>query len=216
MDTKVDTRERVLEAACHVFAAKGYRDATVQEICSLAGANVAAGNYYFSSKKNLYLAVWEHLYNTAQEQYYSAVSAIQDPELRLREIIAQRVRHAFDDGVAGKFRQIIRSEIGSPTEVHEEVRLRFLKPQLDIIAATVAEITGRAVSDPVVRRCAFSVHSQLVVLSRLRAGNRTGPIEELVGSSSPSEEQIGELVGHLANFTLAGVKASASGGSNSQ
>ena len=38
-------RTKLLESACRIFAEKGYRDATVAEICEAAGANVAAINY---------------------------------------------------------------------------------------------------------------------------------------------------------------------------
>ncbi|MDH4012180.1 MAG: TetR family transcriptional regulator, partial [Desulfobacterales bacterium] len=45
-----ETRNRLLNAACEVFAEKGYRNAKVAEICHRAGANVAAVNYYFGDK----------------------------------------------------------------------------------------------------------------------------------------------------------------------
>ena len=35
-----DTQQRVLEAAGRVFAERGYRDATVREICSAADVNL--------------------------------------------------------------------------------------------------------------------------------------------------------------------------------
>ncbi len=38
------TRQRMLDIACQVFADKGFREATVADICRRAGANVAAVN----------------------------------------------------------------------------------------------------------------------------------------------------------------------------
>ncbi|MFW5798481.1 MAG: TetR/AcrR family transcriptional regulator, partial [Planctomycetota bacterium] len=55
---RTDTPTRLLEAAIDTFADKGYHNATVAEICSAAGANVAAVNYHFGSKQNLYVAAW--------------------------------------------------------------------------------------------------------------------------------------------------------------
>ena len=50
----VATRKKLLAAAGRVFAEKGYRDATIAEICRLAGTNIAAVNYHFSDKETLY------------------------------------------------------------------------------------------------------------------------------------------------------------------
>ena len=44
------TKDRLLAAACAVFADKGYRAATVVEICTAAEANIAAVNYHFGNK----------------------------------------------------------------------------------------------------------------------------------------------------------------------
>jgi len=50
-----DTREKLLLAAVAVFAEKGYKAATVREICRRAkGANNNAVNYYFGGKAKLY------------------------------------------------------------------------------------------------------------------------------------------------------------------
>ena len=50
-----DTKERLMEVAGQVFAEKGFRDATVREICQRAGANLAAVNYHFGDKERLYI-----------------------------------------------------------------------------------------------------------------------------------------------------------------
>src|SRR5687768_6942688 len=53
------TRQTLLEVAGRVFAERGYMNATSQEICELASANIAAVNYHFGSKDGLYAAVLE-------------------------------------------------------------------------------------------------------------------------------------------------------------
>ncbi len=49
-----DPRERILSAAGQEFAEKGYEAATIRDICTAAGVNVAAVNYYFGDKRRLY------------------------------------------------------------------------------------------------------------------------------------------------------------------
>jgi len=48
------TEKRLLEAAGEIFAEHGYRAATIHQICQRAGANIAAVNYHFSDKEQLY------------------------------------------------------------------------------------------------------------------------------------------------------------------
>ena len=51
--TNSKTRTAIIEAAGKIFAEEGYLKATVRDICSSAGANLAAVNYYFGDKKGL-------------------------------------------------------------------------------------------------------------------------------------------------------------------
>src|SRR5262245_56728848 len=59
-EATLPTRDRLLEVAAEVFAEAGYREATIRDICARAGANVAAVNYHFGGKEELYRAVIEY------------------------------------------------------------------------------------------------------------------------------------------------------------
>lgn len=55
------TRDRILAAASDEFSVRGYEKATVRDICTRADVNVAAINYHFRDKQNLFhevLASW--------------------------------------------------------------------------------------------------------------------------------------------------------------
>ena len=51
------TREKILDAAEHLFAERGFYGVTVRQITSAAGVDVALVNYHFCSKRGLFDAV---------------------------------------------------------------------------------------------------------------------------------------------------------------
>ncbi len=56
-----DAKERILDAALKEFASEGFKGARVDKIATDAGINKAMIFYYFSSKKNLYVEVLNHV-----------------------------------------------------------------------------------------------------------------------------------------------------------
>jgi AcrR family transcriptional regulator len=69
-------RLKLLEAALHVFGRKGPEGATVREIASAAGQNVAAMAYYFGNKKKLYYAVLEGIIREIHHQLAPEMEAM--------------------------------------------------------------------------------------------------------------------------------------------
>ena len=57
----VSTRERILLAALDAFAETGYDGTTTRDICNRAGVNVAAVNYHWGSKEELWVAVCDRV-----------------------------------------------------------------------------------------------------------------------------------------------------------
>lgn len=51
---KDNTRERIAAAAARLFAAHGFHGVSTKQICDEAGANVAAINYHYGGKENLF------------------------------------------------------------------------------------------------------------------------------------------------------------------
>jgi len=54
----LDTRDRLLDASEGLFASRGYAATSVRDITTEAGCNLAAINYHFGSKHNLYREVF--------------------------------------------------------------------------------------------------------------------------------------------------------------
>jgi len=57
-DNFTDAKDRILDEAEALFAEKGFHAVTVREITQAARCNLAAVNYHFGNKQNLYLEVF--------------------------------------------------------------------------------------------------------------------------------------------------------------
>jgi AcrR family transcriptional regulator len=67
------TRERILSAALSVFAEHGFERATLREITKRAGANIAAVNYHFRSKSDLFKEMVQRFFGPVNDARVAAV-----------------------------------------------------------------------------------------------------------------------------------------------
>ena len=73
-----DTKLKIINAARDLFALKGFEGASVREIASSAGVNIAALNYHFSSKHNLFLHIMDLGYRETSEAIEAFVASHPD------------------------------------------------------------------------------------------------------------------------------------------
>ena len=111
-----DTKLRLLETAGMVFAEKGFRAATVREICQRAGVNLAAVNYHFGDKERLYIeSVKRAHFCRGQQLPMPSWPAGTSAETRLRDVIRgllERMLSAPDSAWKG---QLMMREMQQPT-----------------------------------------------------------------------------------------------------
>jgi len=79
------TRQRLLEAAAHVFAEHGFAGASIRDICTRAEANVAAVNYHFGGKDDLATAVMQ----VPLQRLEASIPAFTEPALPLGEALCR-------------------------------------------------------------------------------------------------------------------------------
>lgn len=75
-ELRPDTRERLLEAAEHLFAQRGFNAVSVRDIATAADVNVAAVNYHYQGKENLYREVLRRVVAAKRDRYVEALRAI--------------------------------------------------------------------------------------------------------------------------------------------
>ncbi len=203
MNSPVTTKERVLSAACEVFADKGFRDATVAEICDAAEANIAAVNYHFSNKEALYDAVWNHAFQLAAEAYPIDALLPDDPTLfdyllRFSHALLQRM---FSETETGLFAKLLYREMASPTLALDRIAREMLEPQSRFLLQAIKTSLDEPMDEDTLKLCLHSIIGQCAFY------NFSRPLRERVlGSKTLSTEDIELTARHIALFSLGGIK----------
>lgn len=199
-DGKV-TRNRLLKTACEVFAEKGYRNATVAEICRRAGANVAAVNYYFGGKDTLYAEAWQHAFNE-HAMPEPLISAHTSPDDQLRNHIHSLIQNFMEKGLQGYFTRLYLMELANPTGLIQDSWRDTIEPRRKKLIEIIRKMLGGECTDETVLFCELSIITQCRALLTI---NRVD-LEYLLGQPL-SPDLIKRLADHIACFSLAGIRA---------
>lgn len=198
------TRQRLIEAAGEVFAEAGYEAATVREICARAGANVAAVNYHFGDKLELYTEVLRQSVGAVHDETVRhALDQEGPPEAVLRQavrVMLQRMCPA--DRPDLRFR-LIMHELVHPTEAIARVIDEVMRPIYDRLRGIIGAILKLPRDHEKTRLCTQSVIGQIVHYARSRP-----VLTRLWPELKMTPEQLEKIADHIAEFSLAYMRAS--------
>jgi AcrR family transcriptional regulator len=207
---QVDTRSRILDAATRLFAAHGFRRVTVRDICREADANVAAVNYHFRDKMQLYVLVVDQ-----------AAAAIRDltaearregegrpPAEQLGAYIRVHCTHLFalgaeDAARIGLLQQLIQREMQDPTPAVERFIDQALAPRFEYLASIVSALLDLPSDHPVVIQSVTSIHAQVLMF-------RPSPVLDRMAEQLPAVQEafdVERVIHHILAFSLAGLEA---------
>jgi len=201
-----ETRQRLLEAAAEVFADGGYRRATIAKICRLAGANIAAVNYHFGGKQELYAAVFEYAQRRASTEDTAAVDEAAPPEDRLRAHVATFVGRLLDPRRPAWIARLLAHELIEPTQVLDRLVRNRMRANHQLIASAIRELLGPDATPETVRLCTLSVVSQCVFYR-----NSAAVVTRLYPEIVPSKE-VERIADHVTQFSLAAIRGLANNG----
>jgi TetR/AcrR family transcriptional regulator, regulator of cefoperazone and chloramphenicol sensitivity len=197
-----ETKQKLLDVACHVFAEKGFREAKITEICRRAGANVAAVNYYFGDKESLYVAAWRQ----AIEQFITSDTIPPEhlpPTERLRLAIHRIIQKTLiADEEGGYFRRIELMELANPTGLIDETWNELIAPRKQEMQRIVRDVAGPAVSEDAVKLCTMTISNQcrgFILMQKSRL--------ETFDDEAFTPERVKQIAEHIANFSIAGIAA---------
>jgi len=200
--TMPETRQRLLEAAGEVFAERGFRMATVRDICQRAKANLAAVNYHFGDKERLYAAVLQYTFHCAEPYPLDlGLGAEASVEERLRAFIRSHLFSLLAEGRPAWHRKLMAREMAEPTRALDTVVDQMIRPEAELLMAIVRDVLGHDAHPQRVWQCASSIIGQCLFYHHARP-----VILRLDPAQTFTPEAIEQLVDHITHFSLAALK----------
>ncbi len=205
-ESSCQTRARLLDTAERLFAEKGFPATSVRQITHQASSNLAAVNYHFGSKTNLYRAVFERRLKALRTSRLDAVdrTLAEGPAASLEDLL-RGFANAFlepfvaTDGGRLWIRLYLR-EMLDPRLPPDLFASQVVQPTRDALARGLRRLGPRLDADTVAL-CVQSVIGQLLHVRNLqhlvasKKGAEGGPAFELT-----------EFVGHVVRFSAAAIR----------
>jgi AcrR family transcriptional regulator len=193
-----DTEQRLIVAAGEVFAEKGFRAATIRDIIHRAKANIAAVNYHFGDKEGLYAAAFRFARQACAEKYpfVDAVEEGASPKERLAGLVRSLLMRLLDKGRPAWQWQLMAREMLEPSAVLDEMVQNTVRPEFEIFAKVICDITGLPRSDRRVRWCVGSVLGQALFYRHAQS-----VVQRLHPEQGFEAEDIEDLAEHITEFS---------------
>ena len=196
----ISTREKILDVACRLFAEKGYRDTTVAMICRDAQSNIAAVNYHFGSKENLYRQAWRH----AHQQLVALVSPDGNvaPNRPAAERLRGRIRAGLQRAMLSEAYEfgIMRNEMANPTGLLRQVIDDAIRPIRRATQEILRELLGAKATDTDVALCEVCVVSPWIHITHRRQAEQHKGLAPVF-----REDMLEAMVEHFTAYALAGI-----------
>ncbi len=199
----VETKERLIEAACEVFGERGYRRATVRDICRKAGCNAAAVNYHFGDKDALYALVLERTAEWADEDRPILLDG--EAELsaaaRLRVAVQSYMERLFATGRGAWHDKLMSNEMMDPTEALDKAIETLIRPKFNALMSIISELLGEKATDLEIRLYSINVVGLCMNFQRCRPA-----IEQLIPGLDYGYAGIDMLAELITRYSLAAMK----------
>ncbi len=194
--TPDETRERIIRAAGEVFGRHGFDGTTIRQITKRAGVNVAAVNYHFRDKGELYLRVLREAKGLCSEMAFMEIRG--EPEQHLRAFIHAFVRGLLDPERPAWHTQVITQEMMRPTPALDTLVREMTEPLFRQMRDVIGAVAGAKLPMITLDMLASSVLGQCLFYVRSRA-----MLERLAPELATGAERVDRIAGHITSFSLA-------------
>ncbi|MGH7804244.1 MAG: CerR family C-terminal domain-containing protein, partial [Candidatus Binatia bacterium] len=206
----IDTRQRLLEAATTLFAENGFHRTTARDIAELAGVNLAAANYHFGSKRDLYLEVLRAQFAVirgaiarSHSEVPAAAMLARAPRAKVEKLLAIRIRTMAEIIVgppAGVHGALMQREMADPSEALPLIVEEFIRPMRGELMQLIAAL-GPGLDEESVERCANSIIGQIIFYRFCRPA-----VLKMLGRDEFPRGAGQAIAEHVIPFTIGGIE----------
>ncbi|MCF8128369.1 MAG: CerR family C-terminal domain-containing protein [Deltaproteobacteria bacterium] len=205
-------KERILYEAEALFAERGFYAVTVREITRAARCNLAAVNYYFGNKQNLYMEVFRCLWKPRAKRVLARFEKLLEAQREgsLKGIV-HAIAEAFIKGPLSeeerlRHSQLMIREMARPTEAFEMVIGDVIGPFQQKLVELIRPFMAREMG-----RVALLLHIQSIISMVIHFNFARNPVMRITGMEY-DDQFTDELVEHVVQFSLNGLSGAGKGG----
>lgn len=209
-EQRPDARARLLAAAERMFAEQGLASTSVRDLAREADVNIAAVNYYFGNKENLYIETLRHSFSSAREVLPKFESILEQAKEKatseaaldgIRLYIEEFLSNLFAATQQSKHVVLMARELSSPTPALDVIVEEFILPKQRVLLLLIQQARPD-IKDPrdlqfyassIIAQCLHHCMTLPVVL-RLHKRKKVTP------------DFVHQISTHIANFSIAALR----------
>ncbi len=217
------TKDRLLDAAEELFANKGYDDVSIRELAAAAEVNVAAVNYHFQGKENLFNEVILRRFVDQRKNTLAALAKVQSKaggKPSLEEIVGALVREYLQgtlrDDKSGTFLALMAREMSSPkSHAHEAFFKEMVAPVFQAFSGALMTARPNLLQEDlnwIIASIVGQIHHFLFRWKKMQAmGSDSDTSQTMVrffpALGLPLEQYIQQVTSHVTQFSCAAIDA---------
>lgn len=203
--TPDNTRDRLLIQAEHLFSQKGFAAVSIREITSAADTNLAAVNYHFGNKTNLYLSVfrerWVPRAQSVRKFFKNSLLKHQAPEAAdvVRAIATAFLGGTMTDEERRCQISLMQRELAHPSEAVTIVVSEVIRPMHHDIRELMLPNLSEDISMEQLTLSIFSIISMILYFGFAQ------PVVSRVMEQEFDAQFKSRVIDHIVSFTMNGL-----------
>ena len=198
------TQERLLNEAERLFADKGYDGVSLREITAAAGTHLAAVNYHFGSKKNLYVEVFRQRWMDRARKIQQPLRELAQREHYTPEDVVRTLARAFLSGPLSdqdrvRHSQLIAREMGQQSKAFQVISNEAMGPFMELAIGMWQRCLPQEMEPERLKLIMLSLFAQVIYFNFAR------PVVSLATGRKYDEEFVDQIVEHITQFALCGL-----------